>query len=249
MVLCLDFPSIYVFIFQHFRLHFHVKRNLRYLHVVHSTYISRFDMHIWLIAFWLANGGYNQFKFFECLLRILQSNHFFRAVTTSQCGKARNLQSQKNSFREINSAVTLLPKMKWLQKGTPHFEYEWRSKKVCKIWKQRHSNQKQPFLSHHFFLYFWEPWFILIAYWNMALKFLAPFFTKLHNLVAEAAFSREIRLDSSARQKGGWGCAFNALKEGHVTGYGRRTLVDVFEDLNNFNQQFTKNGICNVDIC
>ena len=84
--------------------------------------------------------------------------------------------------------------------------------KTFVLWKVN-----DPFLSH---LCRRKPWFMLIAYQNMALKFPAPFFTKLHNLVAEAAFSREIRLESSARQKGGWGSAFNAVKEGHVTNYG-----------------------------
>ena len=98
---------------------------------------------------------------------------------------------------------------------------------------------KDPFLSH---LCRRKPWFMLIAYQNMALKFLAPFFTKLHNLVAEAAFSREIRLESSARQKGGWGSAFNAVKEGHVTNYGAHwwTYLKIY----NFNQQSTKSGDC-----
>ena len=101
------------------------------------------------------------------------------------------------------------------------------------------SKLKDPFLSH---LCRRKPWFMLISYQNTALKFLAPFFTKLHNLVAEAAFSREIRLESSARQKGGWGSAFNAVKEGHVTNYGAHwwTYLKIY----NFNQQSTKSGDC-----
>ena len=183
--------------------------------------------------------GPNQFTLFFCILYHFQRKNYkslYLAVTFfliwhwSVILKYEKIEKKHFQMKNLIANRHSLPT--WKCAG--QISLQDMKIKTFVLWKVN-----DPFLSH---LCRRKPWFMLIAYQNMALKFPAPFFTKLHNLVAEAAFSREIRLESSARQKGGWGSAFNAVKEGHVTNYGAHwwTYLKIY----NFNQQSTKSSDC-----